>query len=142
MREGIALNHSDVALDQCGGLTRRLAPTRTPPRSIGRPATGTVRGPAANRSRLGPGRRLWKPCHTRENLDDHFVVDPTKFDARLVFRRQPCEKLSVRLQGGPPGRSRLRLGALAFAHAAAPATAGPAPVDCRDKQKTLGPQST
>src|SRR5437870_5037397 len=47
-----------------------------------------------------------------------------------------------RFQGGPPGRTRRRLGALAFAPAAAPATAGPAPVGWRYKRKTLGPRST
>jgi hypothetical protein len=45
-------------------------------------------------------------------------------------------KLSVRLQGGPPGRTRRRLGVLAYAHADAPAPAGPTPVGWRVRRNT------
>jgi hypothetical protein len=47
-------------------------------------------------------------------------------------------RLSVRFQGGPPGRSRRRLGALAFAPAGAPATAAPTPVGWREKHEKPG----
>jgi len=68
-----------------------------------------------------PGGR---PCALQDNL------------ARPV---RACRvKLSVRFQGGPPGRSRRRLGAHAFAPAGAPATAAPTPVGWREKRKTPG----
>jgi hypothetical protein len=49
-----------------------------------------------------------------------------------------CGNFLYVLQGGTPGRSRRRLGALAFAHAAVPATAGPTQVSWREKRKTWG----
>jgi hypothetical protein len=41
---------------------------------------GTHRGPAADRGRAGQGRRLLEAMPYPDNLDHHFVVDPTKFD--------------------------------------------------------------
>jgi len=55
---------------------------------------------------------------------------------------RPLWELSVRFQGGPPGRSRRRHGALAFAHAAAPATAGPRRSAGATGERPLGLQST
>ena len=51
-------------------------------------------------------------------------------------------RLSVRFQGGPPGRPRRRHGAHASAPADAPATAAPTPVGWRGKRRPLGPHST
>ena len=42
-REGGALDNLVPRCGRCGGLTRRSPPARTPPRSTGRPATGTAR---------------------------------------------------------------------------------------------------
>jgi len=47
-----------------------------------------------------------------------------------------CEKFLYGFQGGPPGRTRRRLGVQAYAHAAASAPAGPAPVGWRERQNT------
>jgi hypothetical protein len=52
----------------------------------------------------------------------------------LVWTLAVC-RLSVRFQGGPPSRPRRRHGALAFAPAGAPATAGPTPVGWRENMK-------
>jgi len=49
-------------------------------------------------------------------------------------------ELSPRLQGGPPGRPRRRLGAHASAPAGAPATAAPTPVGWRERRSTFGPR--
>src|SRR5271166_7016642 len=46
-------------------------------------------------------------------------------------------RLAVHFQGGPPDRSRRRLGALACAPAGAPATAAPTPVGWREKHPKL-----
>jgi hypothetical protein len=50
-----------------------------------------------------------------------------------------CEPLSVRFQGGPPGRSRRRRGAHAYAPADAPAAAAPNAGRLARKHETLGP---
>ena len=42
-REGMALDNLGTALGEAAGLRRRSPLTRTPPRSSGRPATGTAR---------------------------------------------------------------------------------------------------
>ena len=50
----------------------------------------------------------------------------------------PCENFLYGFKAAPRGRSRRRLGALAFAHAAAPATAGLAPVGWRESNDSWG----
>ncbi len=61
---------------------------------------------------------------------------------RRVCAEPRCENFLYGFQGGPPGRSRRRHGALAFAPADAPATAAPTPVGWRESEDASGPQST
>ena len=56
--------------------------------------------------------------------------------ARHCCCRSSSVRISVRFQGGPPGRSRRRLGVLAYAPAKAPAPAGPAPVGWRERRNS------
>ena len=60
---------------------------------------GADRGPAPDRGRTRPGRRLLDSMPYPENLDHHFVVDPTKFDfyAMDCYRQLAEDKMAENL---------------------------------------------
>ena len=95
--------------------SRAARPYRPTPRAL-----SPVRTPAVTRQQP-------QPAQTRTAPDFHAARPPTG-----------CNELSVRLQGGPAGRSRRRHGAHAGAPANAPTPAAPTPVGWRERRKTLG----